>query len=277
MSDLRFPQFVVRFVEGYPVVTSARRLPLAFVHINKTAGTTFSQYLNDHFASPDVIAPPYMGDIADVDVEDRSRELFWGHFTYAQFCERKRDAWFITFLRDPVERVISQYRSLHNPKNLQPPWDSILSPEARRSLEFAQKASLDEFVNTDDEFLREHIWDLQTAFLSSFTDRSHPMFLASALQNLERRFLFFGITEQFDQSVRLFQYQLLSGLEYEPQLHRQNVSPPCPIVLRPSTLKRIEALVENDQVVYERAQELLRQRLYWVGQAQQEQRWQKAA
>lgn len=273
----RFPEFVVQFTRGIPSMQPSRGWPLAFVHINKTAGTTFSHYLNQHFESPEAIAPPYLGDMSQVDVNHQRRELFWGHFTYAMFRERRQDAWFITFLRDPVERVISQYKSLHNPKNLSGPWEAVLSPEHLRAMKFAHEATLDEFVQTEDPFLLGHLLDLQTAFLSSFRDRNHPQYVASALFNLERRFLFFGIVEEFEASIRLFQHQLSSSLEYRAEKHLKNVSPAGPIVLHPRTLNRIRELVEYDQVVYDHALSLMRERVRWVGDQRQEQRWRRAA
>jgi len=261
MGMERFPQQVVRFVGSVPRAEAARGLPLAFVHINKTAGTTFTQYLRDHFVQRDSIAPPFYGSFDDIGIHDPSRELFWGHFSYAQFSQQRRPAWFITFVREPVQRVISQYRSLHNPANLRADWQRVLPAEARRAMEFAQRASFEEFVCSNDPFILGHIQDLQTLFLSSVRNRENAEFLSSALSNLKQRFLFVGTTERFDESIDLFRYQLSSPHAYTPATHQCNVSQRYPVEMNGRALDRVMELVRNDLILYQYAADLVDVRL----------------
>jgi hypothetical protein len=260
----RFPQRVVRFLETGPVSEPAGGLPLAFVHINKTAGTTFTEYLRAHFHDQRAVAPAFFGCYEQMGVHDRSRELFWGHFPYAQFAMHRPDAWFITFLRDPVQRVISQYRSLHNPSNVGGGWAAVLTPAARKALEFAQQASFEEFVMSEDPFIVGHLHDLQTRFLSSQSDPKHPEFLSSALANLQHRLLYFGTTEAFSESVELFRYQLGSHIEYSAERHRRNVSQRYPVELGSQAQQRVEQLVQNDLLLYQHAVAILDRRLQFI-------------
>jgi hypothetical protein len=260
MGKERFPQRIVRFLEHGSLSEPAGSRPIAFVHINKTAGTTFTEYLRHHFLENNSVAPPFFGNFDQIGINDPSRELYWGHFPYAQFVAHRPDAIVITFLRDPVQRIISQYRSFHNPANAGGGWDKVLSQAARDTLHFAQQATFEEFVLSDDPFILGHLHDLQTRFLSSYPDADHPEFLASAMLNLERNVLFFGTTETFDQSIRLFQYQLGSSRPYTAEQYQRNVSQPYPVDMSARTSERIEQLVKHDLQLYQHAARLLERR-----------------
>ena len=254
MSNDRFPTWVVRMPTCGSERISSQEKPLAFIHINKTAGTSLMQYLKGHFESPAVVAPPWYGDFDEIGVDDVTRQMFWGHFTYEQFVKRRPDAWFITFLRDPVQRVVSQYRSLHNPANLRDGWEKVLPNHARRAMDFAQSASFEEFVMSEDPFIVGHIRNLQTRFLSSYGDQNHPEYLSSAIRNLTESILFFGVTESFQDSISLFRYQLQSSRPYIAEEHDRNVSQPYDVSVTSTEVRhRLHQLVGFDQQLYELA------------------------
>ena len=257
----RFPERVVRFDDTQTHVEEAHDWPISFVHINKTAGTTFTQYLRSHFCDQQTVAPPFYGDFAQIGIDNPAVELFWGHFTYAQFIAKRTDAWFISFLRDPIQRVISQYRSLHNPKNLNGGWEEVLPPHARKAMAFAHEANFEEFIFSDDPFILGHIVDLQTLFLSSYRNTNHPEFLSSAIDNIRRKFLFVGITERFEESIDLFRYQLQSPFPYRAAVHQANISQRYPVELTDRTRARLDELTKMDQELYQHACELLDSRV----------------
>ncbi len=261
MSQDQFPQNVVRFEGNRPVKQSADDRPLAFVHINKAAGTSFTRYLASHFPNPSDIAPPYFGDFSQVRVDDPNVRLYWGHFPVAQWTKQRKDTLMLTFLRDPVQRIVSQYKSLQNPENAKGGWDKVLNADARDGLQFAQQASLAEFAMSDREFILGHTRDLQTRFLSSFPSPDHPRFLSSAMENLEQLCLFFGITEFFEASIRLFRFQLNSRRPYCSRTHRCNVSRDYPADLNDDRLMdRMRELTTHDSELYRFAIELFHQR-----------------
>ena len=269
MNQARFPNHVVQMPSTVQEVASDGR-PLAFVHINKTAGTSFTQYLRAHFPDESAVAPPFYGDMESLELDDPRRRLFWGHFTYAQFYDRCPQAWFITFLRDPVQRLISQYRSLHNPANLSGGWERVLPAHARAGLEFAQQASFEEFVMSEDPFIEGHLRDLQTRFLSSHSNREHPNYLSSAIRNLSECFLFFGITEAFQDSIQLFRYQLQSSVDYRAKKFDRNKSRLYDVESKDSAVRqRIEELLTNDRRLYDFARHEFAARVMRMQQGQQ--------
>src|SRR4051812_13345258 len=95
---------------------AARRRPLFFMHIPKTAGTSVGQMLWERVA-PDRRAhvvfrksDPLPAAAAEPDRND----LVWGHLPFA-FMRRFADPPLIlTFLRDPIERAISAFYFLRS-------------------------------------------------------------------------------------------------------------------------------------------------------------------
>src|SRR5262245_45770063 len=95
---------------------------VVFIHIPKTAGTTLQQVLRSnsmHFARLANVfkggggrakEPDYERMVANARSNPRAR-YFWGHtpFAIASYMPDEWDTQFITFLRDPVDRAISQY------------------------------------------------------------------------------------------------------------------------------------------------------------------------
>jgi hypothetical protein len=261
MNSEPFPQTVVRFANGLAQETNVPGgRPMVFIHIPKTAGTSFTQYLRSHFRGPHEIAPPYFGDFRNIGLDNPGHRLFWGHFTYAQFSQQRTDVSFIAFLRDPLQRIVSQYKSYHNTANASGGWWQVLDDEARRSLKFAQQATFEEFVLSDAPFIVHPLDNLQTHFLSSHRSPDHPEFLSSARENLASRMLFFGVTESFQRSIELFRFQFRSTRPYCEEAHTCNVSSPYPIQMTDRVRERLDRLVRFDRPLYEYACSLFEQR-----------------
>ena len=110
------------------------RSPLVFVHIPKTAGTSFrvamekvlgaSSVCRDYGASSGVtseIVKQWFYDSRDLwsfkrDFEARRYKLLAGHFHVNRYAALYGMGAVITFLRDPVRRIVSEYRHsvIHN-------------------------------------------------------------------------------------------------------------------------------------------------------------------
>jgi hypothetical protein len=81
---------------------------LYFLHIQKTAGTTFTAALDDRFPTQE-ICPAIIGpELFQLPIESlKNYTLFRGHFGYNLVSILPRKSVVITILRDPVERVLS--------------------------------------------------------------------------------------------------------------------------------------------------------------------------
>src|SRR5260370_13102886 len=84
-----------------------------FLHIPKTAGTSFTGLLQSNF-EPDRVFPYHLVHfLIDASPERLATyQLFTGHFFYSLHLLLPRMPIYLTFLRDPVERTISHYAQI---------------------------------------------------------------------------------------------------------------------------------------------------------------------
>ncbi|RWL96673.1 sulfotransferase family 2 domain-containing protein [Mesorhizobium sp.] len=223
--------------------------PIAFVHIPKTAGTAFVEYLIENIADQSRVAPPFMGDMAVTRDERSPYRLYWGHYDYFLLKETGRKFIFITFLRHPLARAISQWKSWSNPSNLTEAWLNVMEPYQIEALRFSQTATLEEFVMSPNLYIEGHIRDVQTRYLADAPDK--PGMLESAKRNLQTVFRFFGVVERFQDSIRLFQASFKNSLPYSVPAARENRSRELDVHLSSAAQARLRALNSNDFELYE--------------------------
>ena len=90
-----------------------------FMHISKTAGTAFREAMIENYRKSEVAylypdAPGFLcDDLALLPLEQRGRfRLVVGHFQYGIHQFLPRESTYVTIVRDPVSRVISEFRYL---------------------------------------------------------------------------------------------------------------------------------------------------------------------
>jgi hypothetical protein len=199
---------------------------LAFVHIPKTAGGTVTNMLARAYSKSGVnAAGNYMTGPEQTARKVTRRPGGWeawqrkggrvtaGHVPYRVFREHlPLETVYMTFLREPVDRVLSHYyRHIHRP-DLQPA-NRVQARERRRE----RAASLEEALV---ELRLPQVRNLATRFLCGYPTRDEDL-AVSALENAKanlRNFWFVGIQERFEESVVLLQHML--GLDLVPYLNR---------------------------------------------------------
>ncbi|MBG0777188.1 MAG: sulfotransferase family 2 domain-containing protein [Desulfovibrionaceae bacterium] len=191
--------------------TPQDRTVLFFLHIPRTAGTTLNHILADNFG-PDGLLTAYdrqgLAAVESLTAETaRNIRCIQGHILVQDF-DRLLDAGLsvapFTFLREPVARVVSEYRFLRA-------W-----PHHHLHALLAQRnVGLAEYVAGTDRELRFRGKNLMTRVLSGLDfpatgtpgdparDARLADALATAKRNLSERFAFVGVTERFDESVLL--------------------------------------------------------------------------
>lgn len=176
----------------------------------------------------------------------RGGRLSVGHVPYGVFREYLPEgSRYMTFLREPVDRVLSHYyRHVHHPDVA--PADRAERREAGR----ATAGSLEEALV---DLQLPQLNNLATRFLCS---HSSPMgeLPTSALEEAKAnlgRFAFVGIQERFEESVALLQLTL--GLDVVPYGESRHVSIDRPAVEEISDGQRrmVEAHNELDAELYE--------------------------
>jgi hypothetical protein len=245
---------------------SKKKKLLIFVHIPKTAGSTFRKICTRQFRKSEKIdlgmrirkGRPLIHDnktfyslvqglLKDLpsNLKSKLALVFQGHMAYGLHEFFPQPASYITFLRDPVKRVISHYlHTLRSPTYI--------------DREYLLRVGFEGYV-TDEQF-REAVDNVQTRLLcgeggvpkeGQLTQKD----LAKAKERLRNNFAFVGITERFDESLVLAKRELGWRNVY---YHKWNVSrrKVTPEELSPHALELAKKKNAFDQKVYQFACEL---------------------
>lgn len=173
---------------------------LVFVHINKTAGTTLRYILRSSYGARHCDVEPWHGAWSDPPFSSddlrRVRKLYprlasiAGHRVtgWVDLEEPGTDIRYLTFLREPVALCASRFQY---------------------QLEYRKKRGLvfDEWIEND------WVRDAQTQRLGGTTDA------ADAIDAIERKQIFVGLTERFDESIVMLQHLRAPDLDirYAPR------------------------------------------------------------
>jgi hypothetical protein len=143
-------------------------------------------------------------------------DLVIGHFGYQHVAKLRPDRFLMTFLRDPVERVISNYHFLRS--------GSPISGYSERAIGSAKALSLSEFLRCDDPGVRMVTENFQAKALAFDIRCEHQHAIGhlhhQAFCNLST-FDFVGIVEYFPESI----LALSDALGCEVPVKRLNTTP----------------------------------------------------
>ncbi len=231
--------------------------PVVFLHLPKCAGSTFLGILLKQFGRRSILVlgfrkngltpPEYLQFVKD-ELEsipyDRllHYDVIEGHLYYDDLHELQRNCSLVTMLRDPVRRVISEYHFVKTSRS-----HIYHKPINER------KMTLDQYVRSD-----MVIPNLQTELLGGdHGRRSTDDALRLAKQRLEHEMAWFGLSEQFDESLVLLRATLQwSKLSYVPYNKKRGKRSEISAELQ----AEIEAQNAVDHELYEFAKTLFRQR-----------------
>jgi hypothetical protein len=122
-----------------------------YLHIPKTAGTTFTAYLDKHFADNEIFPYKVWDEVLE-DIHSRpdlsNYKLVRGHFGYGMYRYYDTPPLTITILRDPVERVISLF---HHIKLESENYRNMEKHGSRKYSHFVDDSHL-EFINKETTF-----------------------------------------------------------------------------------------------------------------------------
>lgn len=236
-------------------ITTPREGPLTvFVHIPRTAGTTFAAVLRDNFPngvrslgnafrSSGGFDSRLLRRLDDAAVLTRNAQVLVGHVHFGIRDRLPSDARYITFLRNPVERTLSHYYSL-------------VRLSRRKAL--PGDGSLNATLSAGDV-----IYDnLQTRMLCGEPEpfgKVGDRMLEQAKENLRSRFAAFGVVESFDESVVLLAHEI--GLESILYLRQRFAARPRGHEV-PAEMRAVaERFNQYDAELYRSALELFEQRV----------------
>ena len=235
------------------------------MHIQKTAGTSIVHWIRESYTNKNVISHgdhldgwrdfPLIDKFFDPEITQNQFghiPFISGHFGYdfAKLFLNKRFSF--TFLRNPIERIISLYY-----------FCLTRDPQEYEIYRLTQTVTLDQFLMLGlvDPSVKACIWNNQAWQLAhgygnssgkNISSFSPDEILELAIQHLDE-FSYIGFAETFEED----RDHVLKALGIVPPLEKivSNANPGRPTAkdLPPSTLKLLDELTQLDQILYKEA------------------------
>lgn len=230
---------------------------LFFLHIPKAAGTTFYSILTRYFPEEQVL-PANDGRIPYfkyVGVQGLQKfRLLRAHHDYTVYPFLPRRPVFITFLRDPILRLISHYRFIQREPTNQ-----------FHEIVVNQRMTLTDFVAEPE--IRRRVVNRQVRQIagaltlkSEARDLSGDDLLAIAKVRLQE-FAYFGLAERFEDSLRLLCYTFGWDPVHEYTLYNVAPHPSNKDDLTQEELEAAQRVNHLDLALYQYAEELFQVRM----------------
>lgn len=195
-----------------------KQSPIYFLHIPKTAGTTFNQFLEEHVDGYDVCPAHLWHQLVTLPAEEvSSRRLIWGHFYSFLYKHVPDPLRYVVFLRDPIERALSHYghvvkhsgHYLHRRAIELGTFNAFLrDPETATTVSNFQLRAL--ALDLDPQAIARSITaqdlsdlELERRLETAPFDRPLGHMLETAKLRLQQM-CFVGITERYEESIELF-------------------------------------------------------------------------
>ncbi len=232
---------------------------MIFLHIPKCGGNTFHQIIKREYKKDPSFAIRVLEDFTlnideFINLPEETRhqiKLLRGHMHFGLHKYLSEPSVYVTFLRNPVDRVISHYKY-------------VLSNTNHQLYEFAKSRTINEYVKDLNIYLNN-----ATIVHLSGLDRHTPpnVLLSTAKKNIERYFPVVGILEYYDESLILMKSEFRWKLPYYQKL---NFTDKMAVNgLSEETYELIKAYNKEDILLYELFKEKMEQKIKQMTHKQQ--------
>lgn len=247
---------------------------LYFLHIPKTAGTSFMKFLRGFIPENEIFPGHFWAELRDnLPSNWEKYKLIWGHYGYGLINILPSPTTVITMLRDPVERTISHYHHtvvdpyiIHRFKSKQ---SKDIGQGTFEGL-FAEKDFADTFANIQTKYLGtnynliKEVPEKEFAYSSIneiLTEKANKedfkVLLKTACQRLDEIF-FFGLQEYFEQSYLLLAKRLHVDPQYDGSRNMVFEKRPKQNDLSDEVLSNLRKINQYDQQLYDYAKQRFR-------------------
>jgi hypothetical protein len=230
--------------------TAARRAddPLVFLHIPKTAGTSLRSLLQEQIADEALVIldPPLTaGTRREFTRRLPQMRALIGHLFFGVDEQLGFHGDYVTFLRDPVARVVSFW------KHQQTHAHSAFHAQVKAGLTLRELVNSCQTLETDNHMTRILVGSCAPGMLDSSMNRiTDARYLQIALANVAQRFRFVGFMEHFDDSVRAL-FEALGWPVKAKRHKRLNVLRSAKDTLDDATLEAIRQHNALDLALYQ--------------------------
>lgn len=237
------------------------KLKIAFLHVPKTGGKTFRQICKKQFKSckdfkisnQKRLAWLWDRDLADLMMID----LIHGHFPYYAVAHLPRRFKFFTWLRDPVDRVVSQYHYWRYGNRI---FDLPSTKIVRET-----KMSFQDYMDNKSRSFRYWIF-AYTTFFGAAEDGDRDTVegiercVEQAVRTLTTNFDFVGITERYKEGLIYLQKKYGFRTDYIIQ----NVTPAWAKVkagITDEQKEELRAYLKPEYLIYDIAKKIFEERI----------------
>jgi hypothetical protein len=231
-----------------------------FLHIPKTAGTSLSNTLKAAFAKERIITPAQMNNVRAHPKEIfLNAELLCGHFTHEVYAKRlpKQPDFILTFLRNPIEHYASTFFHL----KIDPTFayttrlvnDKAYAEDIHRDV---REKSIEEFLQCNYSAIFDNF---QTRYLVKGLSSGYHEYTDEELLPIAQRLLldlpFFGLTNRFEESLKLLESAMLLDKKLHLLQSNKSRNKPRNFSLSPDVLTEIESRARSDMALFDLAQQ----------------------
>ena len=222
---------------------------LIFQHLPKCGGTTFNSilmqnYSKDETFSIEVIDGIRLNTNEFISLTSAKKEkinLLKGHMEFGLHENFVSKADYITFLRNPIERIVSYYYYVKRRPN----------HGLFRTNDFTNETTLHEFVT---KIKRGDINNGQIRFISGINDTEEKM-LEKAIYNIDNHFSHVGLLERFDESILLLQ-KMYNWKKTYYKVNNKTQNRKSIDNIKPETIQAIKKLNNGDLILYNKMSQL---------------------